>query len=121
MANIYDQHTAAFANVSAYVVMKGGESVATIAFKFPKDGAGRLYAYVHWVGIEMVRGHANGYGYDKKSASVANAVGKLPVSVHNPDCRDAQFINFKAALQNDNGYDFEYRLREVGFTVHQAV
>lgn len=37
--NIYDQHKAAFANVSAYTIMKGGERVATIAFKFPRGGA----------------------------------------------------------------------------------
>lgn len=47
MAKIYDQHRAAFSNVSAYVITLDGEKVATIAIKFPRDGAGRLYAYVH--------------------------------------------------------------------------
>src|SRR4051812_8286161 len=77
MADIYDQHKAAFANVSAFVVLKDGERVATVAIKFPRDGAGRLYAYVHWIGLEMVRGSATGYGYDKRSAAVSSAAGKL--------------------------------------------
>lgn len=46
--HIYDQHRKAFSNVSAYVVMAGEQRCATIAFKFPKDGAGRLYAYMHY-------------------------------------------------------------------------
>lgn len=76
MSDIYDQHRAAFANVSAYVILRGGERVATIAFKFPRDGAGRLYAYVHWIGVPMVRGFAAGGGYDKRSAAVADAAQK---------------------------------------------
>ena len=46
MPNIYEQHEAAFGNVSAFVIAKDGKRVATIAFKFPRDGAGRLVAYV---------------------------------------------------------------------------
>ena len=38
MFDIYEKHQNAFANVSAHVIVKGGERVATIAFKFPKDG-----------------------------------------------------------------------------------
>lgn len=62
MADIYDQHAAAFARVSAYAILKDGDVVARIAFKFPADGAGRLYAYVHWIGTEMARGCASGGG-----------------------------------------------------------
>src|SRR3546814_2190612 len=70
MTAIYDQHDKAFARVSAYVVTKDGAHVANVSIKFPADGAGRLYAYVHWIGLEMVRDHANGYGYDKRTAAV---------------------------------------------------
>ena len=77
---IYDQHRAAFSNVSAYVVMHGGERVATVAIKYPRDGAGRLYAYVHWLGVPMVRGFAGGGGYDKRSAACASAARKLDLS-----------------------------------------
>lgn len=56
MSDIYDLHRKAFARTAAYVVVHKGERVATIALKYPQDGAGRLWAYVHWVGLEMVRG-----------------------------------------------------------------
>ena len=72
-SDIYVLHAKAFNRVSAYVIMRGEERVATIAFKFPRDGAGRLYAYVHVFGAPMVRGYAGGYGYDKRSAACSSA------------------------------------------------
>jgi len=117
---IYDQHDKAFKNVQAFVVMKGTERVATIAFKFPADGAGRLYAYVHWFGAEMVRGFANGYGYDKKSAACESASdcnkpiwgnGRIP----------AEQDHFWRAINNVGGSTWDRRLRDAGFNVFQAV
>jgi len=120
-ASVYDLHNRAFANVQAYVIAKDGARVATIAFKFPKDGAGRLWAYVHWIGTPRVRGSASGYGYDKRSAAVNAATRTMPVSLHNPDCRDGQYQDFIAALAADSGEYFADRLREAGFDVWQAV
>lgn len=120
-ASMYEQHDAAFAGVSAYVVLKDGEKVATIAFKFPRDGAGRLYAYVHWLGHQMVRGFAAGGGYDKKSAAVASAIGKLTLEVKpNDEARDNLF-RFVGALEKDDGEYWDRRLAKAGFTVFQAV
>jgi|SRR5665213_1139968 len=80
MPDIYDQHKAAFATVSAYVILdSSGERVATVAIKYPRDGAGRLYAYTHFLGVRMTRGHANGYGYDKRSPAVASGFAKATV------------------------------------------
>ena len=120
MTDIYKQHEAAFAHVSAYVVLKDGERVATIAFKFPRDGAGRLYAYVHWFGLEMVRGHANGYGYDKKSAAVESAIAKLKLAT-SPEAYSVCASEFKIMLSNIGGSTWDARLRDAGFTVLQAV
>ena len=72
-SDIYKLHDAAFSRVSAYVILEGGDRVATIAFKQPADGAGRLWVYVHFFGIEMVRGCAGGFGYDKQTAACAAA------------------------------------------------
>lgn len=119
--NIYDQHRAAFANVSAYCIMLSGADgvahrVATIAFKFPKDGASRLYAYVHWFGVPMVRGSAGGYGYDKCSAACASAARHMK---REDACGyEEQFV---AALEKDDGHTWERNLRDAGFWVHQAV
>lgn len=121
MPTTYEQHDKAFANVSAYVIAKDGERVATISLKFPKDGAGRLWAYVHWIGTPMVRGSAGGYGYDKRSAAVEVATRTMPVSLHNPDCRDGQYQDFIAALAADGGEYFDDRLRKAGFDVWQAI
>lgn len=125
--DIYTQHDKAFAAVSAYVVLNSAnERVATIALKFPRDGAGRLYAYVHWIGLEMVRGHANGYGYDKRSAACSVAARKLRDAVtamhdHKPVELVEPLRNFVSALEKDNGEDWTRRLEAAGFKVFQAV
>jgi len=123
MSDIYEQHTAAFANVSAYVIMRDGSRVATIAFKFPRDGAGRLYAYVHWLGFPMVRGWAGGGGYDKRSAAVASAAKLIKAPdvewtglEHHP-----QLPAFIAAIAKDDGMEWHNNLRAAGFDVLQAV
>ncbi len=144
MKNIYEQHQAAFANVKAYVVMKGAERVATIAFKYPKDGAGRLYAYVQWAknagieldyyspynfpawfGMPMARGVANGYGYDKKSAAVedaAHVLGKQCQATPAIVTKEREdWNNFIKALGNIGGSNWDRKLEDAGFTVLQAV
>jgi hypothetical protein len=128
---IYNQHRAAFANVSAYVVMHDGQRVATIAFKYPRDGAGRLYAYVHWIGTPMVRGFAAGGGYDKRTAACAAATRKMPDTLpttcyadgtpHHPEAESAAYAAFHAALAKDDGHDWSDQLRRAGFNVFQAV
>ena len=131
MADIYDQHQAAFSRVSAYVVLRGSERVATIAFKYPADGAGRLFAYVHWLGVEMVRGYAAGGGYDKHSAASYSAAKKP--KIRRRLAADALRVEgiavepegdqaaFWAALSIDDGHNWDSRLRDAGFTVLQAV
>lgn len=125
MTDIYSQHRAAFAYVSAYIVMKDGERVATIAFKYPKDGAGRLYTYVHWLGTEMIRGHAGGFGYDKHAAAVADAANKLykrPDYEENTRKHALQSLsNFIYALRKNDGHSWEHNLCDAGFTVLGAV
>lgn len=121
---IYNLHDKAFLHVSAFVVMSGDNRVATIAFKFPKDGAGRLWVYVHWIGSEMVRGYAGGYGYDKKSAAVENAVAKLK-NPYDPNdkgtIRDMEWTTFVNSLRDIGGSTWNDRLRQANFTVLQAV
>lgn len=122
MTNVYDQHRASFPHVSAYVVMYGARQVATIAFKFPRDGAGRLYCYAHWFGTPMVRGYAGGYGYDKRSAAAASAARKMPE--HLPDGYDGAgdvYGKFVDTISRDGGEEWHNALRKAGFDVLQAV
>lgn len=114
MSGIYEQHRAAFNRVEAYVILDAGHLVARVAFKFPADGAGRLYAYVHWIGAEMVRGSASGGGYDKRTAACASAVGKRTACT-------ARCNDFLAAMARDAGQHWDGALRGAGFTVAQAV
>lgn len=125
MPDIYEQHRAAFRQVSAYVVCDNGERVATIAFKFPADGAGRLYAYAHWFGLEMTRGHAGGGGYDKQSAALSGAARKAIEDygrAHEPATQAIERRRqFFLAILRDAGLSWDRELRERGFTVFQAV
>lgn len=123
--DIYDQHRAAFSNVSAYVIAREGQRVATIAFKHPRDGAGRLYAYVQCFGEPMVRGFAGGYGYDKQSAACAKA-GRIGFmqgcdKKGDPTKYDGWWCDFWHALRLDDGYYWYQNLEKAGFTVWQAV
>lgn len=120
---IYAQHSAAFPNVAAYVIMLGSERVATIAFKFPKDGAGRLHAYVHWIGEPMARGFAAGGGYDKRSAACVAAIKpQFKKALDSGSwCNVSDYNAFMGALYQDDGREWHNRLREAGFEVFQAV
>lgn len=122
MTDIYEQHHAAFAQTTAYVITNNkGDRLAKVAFKFPKDGAGRLYCYFHLIGIAMVRGHANGYGYDKKSAAVVNAMSKMRAD----DGCDPGNKKLMHTLQSYSGEmnsgNWDNVLRNAGYNVLQAV
>lgn len=119
MTDIYNQHQNAFKHVSAYVILKDGQRVATIAFRFPKDGAGRLWVYVHWIGIEMVRGYAGGYGYDKKSAAVESAAVLLRRLCEQSYSQGLD--DFSRSIIDIGGNTWDRALQEAGFTVLQAV
>lgn len=132
-SDIYAQHDAAFAHVAAFVITEGGEQVAKIAFKFPRDGAGRLYCYAQFFGYPMVRGWAPGYGYDKKSAAASVAARKMRGqrdgnTLGEKDGKGMMFAEpgskadrFMAALGQDDGMGWDRRLRDAGFEVWQAV
>ena len=118
MSDIYTQHTAAFASVSAFAILnRKGDPVATVAIKFPRDGAGRLYAYVHWLGVAMARGHAGGGGYDKRSAAVAAAARKIEWPIDHGSGSD----DFAEAISRDGGDDWTRAIEKAGFRVLQTV
>lgn len=132
MTTIYEAFDKAFERVSASVILHKGEVVAKVAFKFPADGAGRVTVYVHWIGAEMVKGTASGYGYDKRSAAVSNAARKLPpvfaayeaqldAYKGNPEATREAREAFRAALVEDTGKRWHDRLTDAGFAVITAV
>lgn len=124
-STIYDQHRAAFAIVSAYCIILDGEHIASVAFKYPKDGAGRLWCYLHVFGQPMARGFVSGGGYDKHSAAAACAARKVKNYAESEITqypKNAELRNLiVSALASDNGYGWDRRLRDAGFDVFQAV
>ena len=123
MTDIYEQHDKAFSRVSAFVILKDGERVATVAIKFPADGAGRLWAYTHFLGLAMTRHHADGYGYDKRSPAV---IGGFKKAWPNEDRASHQQYakalgDLQAALGTDDGHYWDRKLEQAGYQVLQAV
>lgn len=124
MTNIYEQHEKSFNNVRALVAFKlvNGEirEQIKIAFKFPKDGAGRLTCYLHLIGVPMVRGFATGYGCDKKSAAIWDAAKRI-----NMRDGDGEYMpeieSLQTALRNADSKGFDSALREAGYTLMYAV
>lgn len=110
---VYQKHDSAFPLVSAGALVINGKQVGTIAFKFPKDGAGRLSCFLHIHGYPMVIGTASGYGYDKKAAAFESACRFLDdscledyPSLKGLDCR---------------GWGFEQALKDAGFNYFKGV
>jgi hypothetical protein len=137
MTDIYEQHDKAFSRVSAFIILDGaGERVATVAIKFPADGTGRLWAYTHFMGLPMTRGHAGGYGYDKRSPAVANGFAAAGLALAKARKTEESDIPGRAerlaayaeallpivtALAGDGGEYWDRRLEKAGYRVLQAV
>lgn len=125
MTKIYDQHDKAFSQVSAYVLMNNKGQQGTISFKYPRDGAGRLYCYFHIHGLEMVRGFAG-----NKDAAVRDAVFKIK---NNPKddyrsgesiARDQAIIDgLKSIFTTDGGEDWNRKIEQgnLGLKVLRAI
>jgi hypothetical protein len=114
MPNIYDQHAKAFANVSAYIVARKGERIASVAFK---HGA-RCTCYFHIIGTPMAKGWADGGGYDKASAAAHSAIGRIDPNAY-PE--HLALLKEIASAVRDAGNSWDRDLRDAGFDVWQAV
>ena len=74
MTTVYDKHAKHFSQVSAYVIIDSeGDQKGTMSIKYPKDGAGKLYLYLHLYGSQMVQVSVSGCGFDKLSVAVQKA------------------------------------------------
>lgn len=120
MADIYTQHEKAFSNVQAFVIGNHHDCLATIAFKFPKVGAGRLYCYMHVVGFPMVRAYAGGYGYNKRSAAAYAAAKMVKLDGEQSMARKDLAQNLLSCIKDD-GSNWDKHLRDAGFHVWRAV
>lgn len=132
---VYEHFDKAFAQVSAYLITEkaGGPPIAKVAIKYPKDGAGRLWAYCHFFGETMTRGMAGGYGYDKASAAVSTAASQWDAENHrkwiaesDQDRDDLQrtldaMERLRLALIADDGRGWQRAATDAGFDVWSAI
>ena len=119
MSNVYNQHHQHTRRISAAAILHNGEHVASITIAHPADGARRMYAYVHWIGTQMARGSANGYGYDKSAASVASAAAKHLATLDKAGKPTAECM-FWEAINSGGGQEWHSLLRGAGFVVCQV-
>lgn len=125
MSDVYKQHEAAFRDVSAWVICKDGERVATVATKVggrTSPNGLTVYAYVHVIGLPMVRGIARGGGYDMTSAAVLAACHKIHASGRREE--PAEVLAVGRDLCNglkDSGRYWYDQLRDMGYQVWEAV
>ena len=74
MTTVYDKINKHFAQASAWVIVnEQGEQFGNMAAKYPKDGMGKLYLYLHLYGSEMVQVSVSGCGFDKLSVAIQKA------------------------------------------------
>lgn len=122
---IYDQHSTAFRDVSAWVICKGGDRVATVAIKYGgrrSPNGLTVRAYVHILGLPMVRGTARGGGYDMKSAAVYDAVRNLALTMpEDSDEGDPTRALLNEMVGAPDGPYWDDSLRKAGYQVFQAV
>lgn len=116
MKTIYKHHSAAFNRVLAAVLVYDGKQLGNIAFKYPADGAGRVYCYLHIHGDEMVRGFAGGYGYDKQGAAFESAIAQYTKQ----DNKNGVPVGF-LALSDLGGQSWNNALSALGVSVMYAV
>lgn len=112
----------AFRDVQAWIVAKDGKEIARIAVKTTgrSSSAGlTVRAYVHVLGCPMVRGSARGGGYDMTTAAIANACIKLKPQDCKGELHSLDATLFKSL--EDEGWDIPKQLRDMGYSVFQAV
>ena len=126
MPNIYDQHASAFPHMSAYVILKDGERVATVAVKYSARST-RVWAYLHVIGLPMVRACVDGGGYDRTSVAVSKAARAVSAQfdaytpINLSELHDLANLWNDLAPSFDRGQHWDRALEDAGFIVLQAV
>ena len=105
MTTVYEQNEKHFALVRAYVIVNAkGEHVGLMNCKYPKDGMGKLYAYLHLFGSTMKVTTVSGCGYDKLGAALYKH-SKTYTQDQECDFKQEQLDFLKALESCDSGFD----------------
>lgn len=122
--SVYNRHSKAFKQMSAYVVIKHKPNaefiqVARIAFKHCES---TTYCYFDLTGQRMVLGSASGYGYDKAAAAFDDAVEKALAQIKEQKHYyiSEQYTVLTHLKNASQGLNFDHKFPS-GYTVLQAV
>ena len=121
MTTVYDKQAKHFSKVSAYVIIDSeGDQKGTMQVKYPNDGMGKLFLYLHLYGSTMVQVSVSGCGFDKLSAAIQKA-GDTYVKMNiGNDKLNVQDLDFLQALCNVN-HDFSTWNKYGTYKFFQAV
>lgn len=112
-------------DLRAWLVQKDGETVAKIVVKYGGRTSPHgltVRAFVHVIGLPMVRGIARGGGYDMKSAAILSACGHITYNLRSTAYEQnisTTCADFRAL--KDNGYDVPRQLRDMGYQVEWVI
>jgi len=119
--SVYDKHDKHFAQVSAYVIIDSeGNQKGTMSVKYPKEGMGKLYLYLHLYGSQMVQVSVSGCGFDKLSVAVQKAGDQYVKQNLGNDKLSVQDLNFLQDLCEVN-HDFDRFNKYGAYRFLQAV
>ena len=117
MTDTYGKFDTATRDISAYALLLDGKPVGRIVIKF---GAAAT-AYVQIWGAPMATARATGYGYDKATQAVMDAIGRL----QNDDCPVDEYKAFDriraVAAQWKGGARYQTALENAGFTLATVI
>lgn len=114
MTNVYDQFDSAFANVSAWAILRDGKPVGRVALKH----GGAVSAFIHLTGSQMANARAGGGEYDRATAAVRSAIAKLDRAIADP-ARATLIEAMQAgeAREGSGGRDWTSIVTAAGFTL----
>ena len=103
--SVYEKNAKHFELVRAYAIVNAeGEHVGLLNCKYPKDGLGKLYVYLHLFSSTMKVTTVSGCGYDKLGAALYKLATTYAKDQENELKQDA--IEFLKALEScESGFD----------------
>lgn len=132
-AAIWREFETKTADWSAWLVLRNGDVVAKIVTHYGgrrSPNGLTVRAFVHVLGLPMVRGIARGGGYDMRTAAIASACQHIQDAKlkHLPTTQgedmyklalNEQAAKFRALV--DQGHDIPHQLRAMGYQVEQVM
>lgn len=118
MTDTYKQHEAAFANLSAFIVTnKKGGTYGNNRLQMPAKRRGKAIL----LPAHYRHSYANGYGYDKRSAAMVDAITKIGKTAPSDADAGKTYSAFARVAGKIDARQWDSCIRDAGFNVLQAV